>query len=126
MSGESEMNSSYVGLNLSLALMLVTFAVLPRSAQGASLVTFPQGVASGDVTPFSAVLWTRVQPALPNSGGQEAVTVEVALDPAFRRIHFRRTVNAQSNDDFTIKVVALRSEERRVGKEGRSRWSPYH
>jgi len=101
------MNSSYVGLNLSLALMLVTFAVLPRSAQGASLVRFPQGVASGDVTPFSAVLWTRVQPALPNSGGQEAVTVEVALDPAFRRIHFRRTVNAQSNDDFMIKVVAL-------------------
>jgi len=101
------MNSSYVGLNLSLALMLVTFAVLPRSAQGASLVRFPQGVASGDVTPFSAVLWTRVQPALPNSGGQEAVTVEVAIDPAFRRIHFRRTVNAQSNDDFTIKVVAL-------------------
>src|SRR2546430_13295482 len=23
-------------------------------------------------------------------------------------------------------VVLLRSEERRVGKEGRSRWSPYH
>src|SRR2546425_10195265 len=23
-------------------------------------------------------------------------------------------------------VLALRSEERRVGKEGRSRWSPYH
>src|ERR1051326_5618898 len=23
-------------------------------------------------------------------------------------------------------TIALRSEERRVGKEGRSRWSPYH
>ena len=23
-------------------------------------------------------------------------------------------------------VLAMRSEERRVGKEGRSRWSPYH
>ena len=26
----------------------------------------------------------------------------------------------------TIKVGVLRSEERRVGKECRSRWSPYH
>src|ERR1051325_1195811 len=25
-----------------------------------------------------------------------------------------------------IKKLAIRSEERRVGKEGRSRWSPYH
>src|SRR2546430_16892168 len=28
-------------------------------------------------------------------------------------------------DDIAIRFV-LRSEERRVGKEGRSRWSPYH
>src|SRR5256885_14138165 len=27
---------------------------------------------------------------------------------------------------FTTKGVGKRSEERRVGKEGRSRWSPYH
>ena len=26
----------------------------------------------------------------------------------------------------TIKIMVLRSEERRVGKECRSRWSPYH
>ena len=26
----------------------------------------------------------------------------------------------------TIKLVKTRSEERRVGKECRSRWSPYH
>ena len=28
--------------------------------------------------------------------------------------------------DFTLPAVADRSEERRVGKECRSRWSPYH
>src|SRR2546421_4060583 len=28
--------------------------------------------------------------------------------------------------DFTVLERALRSEERRVGKECRSRWSPYH
>src|SRR5256885_2827847 len=27
---------------------------------------------------------------------------------------------------FTASLIALRSEERRVGKECRSRWSPYH
>ena len=28
--------------------------------------------------------------------------------------------------DFAVNVSSLRSEERRVGKECRSRWSPYH
>ena len=31
-----------------------------------------------------------------------------------------------SRDANAIDVVATRSEERRVGKECRSRWSPYH
>src|SRR2546427_9556816 len=30
------------------------------------------------------------------------------------------------NDDFAIHMLLTRSEERRVGKECRSRWSPYH
>ena len=29
-------------------------------------------------------------------------------------------------DEVTLSQVAFRSEERRVGKECRSRWSPYH
>ena len=29
-------------------------------------------------------------------------------------------------DFFMYKLIVLRSEERRVGKECRSRWSPYH
>ena len=29
-------------------------------------------------------------------------------------------------EDFTSGEVSVRSEERRVGKECRSRWSPYH
>ena len=37
--------------------------------------------------------------------------------------------NISQHDDLDIKmkfVVSARSEERRVGKECRSRWSPYH
>src|SRR3712207_1699941 len=33
--------------------------------------------------------------------------------------------NSKENNNFDISEV-LRSEERRVGKECRSRWSPYH
>ena len=30
------------------------------------------------------------------------------------------------DEDVRVFLLALRSEERRVGKECRSRWSPYH
>ena len=33
---------------------------------------------------------------------------------------------AQRNPEAVITSVEIRSEERRVGKECRSRWSPYH
>ena len=36
-----------------------------------------------------------------------------------------RRVRSSSTTDFSV-VWVLRSEERRVGKECRSRWSPYH
>ena len=34
--------------------------------------------------------------------------------------------NRRLNADFATSVETSRSEERRVGKECRSRWSPYH
>src|SRR2546425_11074826 len=36
------------------------------------------------------------------------------------------TVMEAHDDDFLKRIVNNRSEERRVGKECRSRWSPYH
>ena len=39
---------------------------------------------------------------------------------------FDRAVNAQRSQLLTVMADAVRSEERRVGKECRSRWSPYH
>ena len=32
----------------------------------------------------------------------------------------------QKNTQYQFAQIAIRSEERRVGKECRSRWSPYH
>ena len=37
-----------------------------------------------------------------------------------------RDIAAKAVLDNMAKLKALRSEERRVGKECRSRWSPYH
>jgi alkaline phosphatase D len=62
-------------------------------------LTFTHGIASGDVTPLSAVLWTRID--------QEAeLKVEVALDPVFQEKVFKRTVLASANNDFTAQVTA--------------------
>ena len=52
--------------------------------------------------------------ALGNLGG-EARSAVPALVKALR-----------SDDHDEVEVAAFRSEERRVGKECRSRWSPYH
>ena len=47
-------------------------------------------------------------------------------DPAYRYILAGATDHvSKSNDGFVFKPM-VRSEERRVGKECRSRWSPYH
>src|SRR3972149_3111028 len=48
---------------------------------------------------------------------QESVGLEVVTDGEMRRQSFQGQMTAAVNG---------RSEERRVGKEGRSRWSPYH
>src|SRR3712207_9385234 len=57
-------------------------------------------------------------------------TVEVAMrlgvDPRKADQMVRGTVNLPHGTGKTARVIVFRSEERRVGKECRSRWSPYH
>ena len=53
----------------------------------------------------------------------DAIGNKVAVEPFSQTINIPadKTEDGQSRD-----VTAERSEERRVGKECRSRWSPYH
>jgi alkaline phosphatase D len=82
-----------------LALGLVSFCLNQPSVTAAPPLAFTHGVASGEVTPFSAVLWTRLD--------QSAyLRVEVATDPAFQHIALTRTVLASADHDFTAKVLA--------------------
>ena len=48
------------------------------------------------------------------------------LEAAEKHDPMRFTLEVDSEDDMNIRIVKSRSEERRVGKECRSRWSPYH
>src|SRR3989454_7269830 len=49
----------------------------------------------------------------------EASPVPIGTVPIYQAVTAVQRVEDLTEDD-------LRSEERRVGKEGRSRWSPYH
>jgi alkaline phosphatase D len=77
-----------------LAAVLLAAATL--GAHGP--VEFTHGIASGDVTPFSAVLWTRVDHSGP-------LRVEVSTQSDFRGPRIMRTVNAKAASDFTVKSV---------------------
>lgn len=83
------------------ALVTVPFPTVFASTHD---VTFTHGVASGDVTPFSAVLWTRTNKAA-------ELRLEVATDPDFRHRVFRRVLRrvVQTSDehDFTAKVIVF-------------------
>src|SRR5688572_6262369 len=67
--------------------------------------------------------------------GREAGVVNPPVDTArFARLPSRddgfllivSRLNAYKRIDYVIDACKARSEERRVGKECRSRWSPYH
>lgn len=80
-----------------LISLLAVVAPCVGWAGRAAAVSFPQGVASGDVTPWMAVLWTRTdQPA--------ELVVEVARDPSFQDIVLEQTAAAGEAADFTVKV----------------------
>ena len=58
------------------------------------------------------------------------VNAHVSLTSAEERVEIRERAEALTqhldNQDLAVLEYGRRSEERRVGKECRSRWSPYH
>ena len=54
--------------------------------------------------------------------GKEVAFKASAAIPRIYRLKFQRDIYK----DLSSLEKAIRSEERRVGKECRSRWSPYH
>ena len=83
-----------------LATVALVAAVSPTPAGAATPISFTDGVASGDVTPISAVLWTRVDQAA-------TLTAEVSTDPSFAAGTLRFPASATAVKDFTVKILAL-------------------
>src|SRR6266540_5978472 len=96
---------------LVLTAMLVALCAAPfggpAEAEQAPAVVFTHGIASGDVTPASAVLWTRVD--------REAdLIAEVAKDGAFGQVVARRSAPARLANDLTVTVLVAPLEPGRT------------
>src|SRR3990172_11757664 len=80
--------------------LLVLGLFLSTPSDASHSVIFTHGVASGDVTPISAVLWTRVDQ-------EAALRVQVSTNPAFPLWNTRTfRADASADNDFTPKVIA--------------------
>ncbi len=64
---------------------------------------FVHGVASGDPTATTVVLWTRIAPADSDSTGSLPVELELSREPGFETIHYRKKLEARAVSDWTIK-----------------------
>ncbi|WNV76646.1 alkaline phosphatase [Geodermatophilus sp. DSM 44513] len=100
------------------AALLAVGGLSPEAARAAVAETaragvFGFGVASGDPTGTSVLLWTRVTPdpaAVPGSGLGAPTTVrwELAADEGFRHVLRRGTTRTGLERDHTVKVVVDR------------------
>jgi phosphodiesterase/alkaline phosphatase D-like protein len=84
---------------LALVLSVVAGAALPANQLGQPV--FTDGVASGDVTSTSAILWTRVD-------RRTSVKVEVWDDPTLSGQKAFQATEPQTSSagDFTVKIEA--------------------
>src|SRR3712207_3635466 len=108
-------------------------AVMPSPVP--TILVFDSGL--GGLTVFSEVLKVRPDAryvyaaddaGFPYGRLSEAVLAErvVSVMERLIGIHDPDLVVVACNTASTVVLPHLRSEERRVGKECRSRWSPYH
>lgn len=85
-----------------VAVAAVVLAMVVPAQAAAVGGFFPQGVASGDPTPESVIVWTRVvDPA--RADADLAVTLEVATDPGFTDIVVTKELTAEARFDHCVK-----------------------
>ena len=66
-------------------------------------ISFPQGVASGDPTTNSIVLWTRAMPI--NYFEEISLIVEVSSDENFLKLIARKIVHTGPDSDYTVRTI---------------------
>lgn len=85
------------------AVAMVAGALLVATAAGAGEF-FPQAVASGDPSPDSVVLWTRVVDAAAAPDADLSVSLEVATDAGMTQAVVERDLAAKAQYDHCVKV----------------------
>src|ERR1043165_3884641 len=65
---------------------------------------FPQGVASGDPTANSVILWTRRPPVKDSTA--EKLVVEISTSPKFKKILAGGTAHISADSDWTCRFLA--------------------
>ena len=91
-------------------------------ALGYFAVSFSLGIAArkAGFTPFQGFLVSLLNNA---SAGEYAAFALIMANATYFEV---AVITLIANARYLLMSCALRSEERRVGKECRSRWSPYH
>ncbi|WBQ11328.1 alkaline phosphatase D family protein [Hyphomonadaceae bacterium ML37] len=80
-------------------------AASARAIEATGRYMFPHGVASGDPTASSVVLWTRVQANDGATPDRVALTAEVALDEGFETVLVRTDIEAVADADHTVRLI---------------------
>src|SRR3712207_83759 len=114
-------------LLLILALLASAACNAPPEAERSEPRT-PEAATSEQTTSPPETTAERTQAAANENLGPELISAAGRGDAEAVRHLLQRgaPVEARDGDRRTPLVAAARSEERRVGKECRSRWSPYH
>lgn len=88
---------------------LVTVAPRPLSA-----TTTYSGVAAGDATENSAILWTRTVDVATHQGDGSELTVEISTDSQFKSVlyYFQGKNDAKRDNTLKIKATGLQSNTR--------------
>ncbi len=74
-----------------------------RNANTKNNVAFT-GVASGDPSTNSAILWTRTSSAVTKQGMMADLLVQVSTDPQFKTIQHSLVTQSNPNRDYTVKL----------------------
>src|SRR3954466_15156724 len=92
--------------------LFIGFAIATKKGWANKLATlaverrdlYPQGVASGDPTFNSVILWTRRPPV--NDSVTKKLTVEISTTPEFKKIYAGGTAEISADSDWTCRFLA--------------------
>ena len=88
-------------LYLVTVLTVITVTVSPTFAEAAVVYS---GVAAGDATDTSAIVWTRTVDSTTKQGIVSNVTVQISTDPKFRKIFDSLKGVTKPSHDYTLKL----------------------